>query len=44
MGFNSGFKGLKYAAYRGTGHVSAVDDEPGKEDTAIRCGMTLDGE
>ena len=33
----------KYAAYRGTSNVPAVDDDVGKEDTAIRCGMTLDG-
>ena len=33
----------KYAAYRGTSHVPAVGDDAGKEDTAIRCGMTLDG-
>ena len=32
----------KYAAYRGTNHVPAVDDDAGKEATAIRCGMTLD--
>jgi hypothetical protein len=34
----------KYAAYRGTSHVPAVDDDTGKEDTAIRCGMTLYGD
>ena len=34
----------KYAAYRGTSHVPAVDDGVSKEDTAIRCGMTLDGD
>jgi len=33
----------KYAAYRSTSHVPAVDDDAGKEDTAIRCGLTLDG-
>ena len=34
----------KYAAYRGTSQVPAVDDDAGKEDTAIRCGMTMDGD
>jgi hypothetical protein len=34
----------KYAAYRGTSHVPAVDNDADKEDTAIRCGMTLDGD
>ena len=34
----------EYAAYRGTSHVPAVDDDAVKEDTAIRCGMTLDGD
>jgi hypothetical protein len=34
----------KYAAYRGTSHVTAVDDDAGKEDTAIRCGLKLDGD
>jgi len=34
----------KYAAYRGTSHVPAVDDDAGKEDRAIRCGLTLDGD
>ena len=33
----------KYAAYRGTSHVPAVDDGAGKEDTAIRYGMKLNG-
>jgi hypothetical protein len=34
----------KYAAYRGTSRVPAVDDDTGKGDTAIGCGMTLDGD
>ena len=34
----------KYAAYCGTSYVPAVDDDAGKEDTAIGCGMTLDGD
>jgi hypothetical protein len=34
----------KYAAYRGRSHVPAVDDDAGKKDTAIRCGLTLDGD
>jgi len=33
----------KYAAYRGTSYVPAVDEDTGKEDTAMMCGMTLDG-
>jgi hypothetical protein len=34
----------KYATYRGTSHVPAVDDDVRNENTAIRCGMTLDGD
>jgi len=34
----------KYAAYRGTSHVPDVDDDAGKEDTAIRFGIALDGD
>ena len=30
-----------YAAYRGTSHVPVADNDAGKEDTAIRCGMTM---
>jgi hypothetical protein len=34
----------KYAAYRDTSHVPAVNDDTGKDNTAIRYGMTLDGD
>jgi hypothetical protein len=34
----------KYAAYRDTSHVPAVDDDAVSEYTAIKCGMTLDGD
>ena len=37
-------RNCNYAAYRGTSHVPAVDDDAGKEDTAIRCGMTVNGD
>ena len=41
---SSSVRNWKYTAYRDTSHVPAVDDGAGKDDTAIRCGMTLDGE
>jgi hypothetical protein len=36
-------RNVKYAAYRGTSHEPAVEDDACKEDIGIRCGMTLDG-
>ena len=37
----SSVRNWKCAAYRGTSHVPAVDNDAGKEDTANRCGITM---